>query len=118
MSHLRDRVVVRERGAPGKGPKSQPVLCNQSFGWQRYAGVPFVVKGPSVVCWISCDPDDRLVATVVDHLGDDRLVWASDYPHLDAREGPLKKFYARQAALSEESRRKILHDNPRRLYGI
>ena len=69
-------------------------------------------------CWISCDPDDRLVTAVVEQVGDDRIVWASDYPHLDAREGPLKKFYATQTALSDESRRKILYDNPRRLYGI
>jgi predicted TIM-barrel fold metal-dependent hydrolase len=69
-------------------------------------------------CWISCDPDDRTLATVVELCGDDRIVWASDYPHLDAREGPLKKFYATQTRLSETSQRKILHENPRRLYGI
>ncbi len=83
---------------------------------------PWLTQRPSDYfrrqCWISCDPDDRLVATVVEHVGYDRLVWASDYPHLDAREGPLKKFYATQTGLSEESRRRILHDNPRRLYGV
>jgi hypothetical protein len=83
---------------------------------------PALTRSPSDYfrrqCWISCDPDDRLVTTVVEHVGDDRIVWASDYPHLDAREGPLKKFYATQAGLSDASRRKILHDNPRRLYGI
>ena len=42
-------------------------------------------------CWVSCDPDERTLASTVGLIGDERIVWASDYPHLDAREGPVKR---------------------------
>lgn len=74
-------------------------------------------------CWISCDPDERTLAATIDLIGidlsgDDKIVWASDYPHLDAREGPVKKFFATQKKLTEANFRAILQDNPRRLYGL
>lgn len=69
-------------------------------------------------CWISCDPDERTLAATVSLIGDSRIVWASDYPHLDAREGPVSKFFATQTSLSEDNLRAIMQDNPRRLYGL
>jgi predicted TIM-barrel fold metal-dependent hydrolase len=35
-------------------------------------------------CIVSSDPEDRLAAESVRHLGADRVVWASDFPHPDA----------------------------------
>ncbi len=69
-------------------------------------------------CWISCDPDERTLSATISLIGDERIVWASDYPHLDARDGPVKKFFATQEALSADSLKAILQDNPRRLYGL
>lgn len=69
-------------------------------------------------CWISCDPDERTLAATIGLVGDRKIVWASDYPHLDAREGPVKKFFATQQGLTEGNFRAILQDNPRRLYGL
>ena len=33
-------------------------------------------------CWISCDPDERTIAALVERFGD-RFMWASDFPHAD-----------------------------------
>jgi predicted TIM-barrel fold metal-dependent hydrolase len=55
---------------------------------------------------------------MVELLGDDRFVWASDYPHVDAQLGVVKELRERIARLSETSQRKILGDNAARLYGI
>ena len=35
-------------------------------------------------CLISADPDESLTAQMVEHIGADYFIWASDYPHIDA----------------------------------
>jgi predicted TIM-barrel fold metal-dependent hydrolase len=72
-------------------------------------------------CLISCEAGEELVGTLIEHVGDDYLVLATDWPHPDA----VDKFPAhtvgdlvRNAALSDAAKRKILWDNPARLYGI
>jgi predicted TIM-barrel fold metal-dependent hydrolase len=72
-------------------------------------------------CVISAEAGDDFVPDVVEHLGDDILVLATDYPHSDA----LDTFPDRTVGdlvshpkLSETTKRKILWDNPARLYGI
>ena len=38
-------------------------------------------------CWISFDPDESLLKATAEHplVGADRIIWASDYPHPDAK---------------------------------
>jgi len=69
-------------------------------------------------CWISCDPDERAAPLIVDHVGADRFVWATDYPHPDHpatwRAG-LERFVG---ALSDETAAAVLGANAARLYGL
>jgi uncharacterized protein len=72
-------------------------------------------------CVVSCEAGEELIGCFVEHVGDDYLIMATDYPHADAAEkfpehtvGDL----AKNNVLSETTRRKILWDNPARLYGI
>jgi hypothetical protein len=53
---------------------------------------------------------------MVEHIGADYFVWASDYPHIDASFGVVRELKERLAPLSEESRRKVLGLNARRFY--
>jgi predicted TIM-barrel fold metal-dependent hydrolase len=62
---------------------------------------------------------DHLGLRVVDLLGDDRVMWASDYPHADST------WPASQSAIAENfkgvtaaTRRRILCENARELYGL
>src|SRR6266403_4980927 len=34
-------------------------------------------------CFISADPDERTIAALMPHVGEDKFFWASDYPHPD-----------------------------------
>jgi uncharacterized protein len=34
-------------------------------------------------CWISADPDEHGLPPILDYVGADRFVWATDYPHTD-----------------------------------
>jgi len=70
-------------------------------------------------CVISTDPEDDTTALVVQTLGDEFLVWASDNPHPDSVfPGAVTKSLASMAALSETSKRKVFAANAARLYGI
>ncbi len=69
-------------------------------------------------CVISAEPDESLTAAVVEHLGADHVVWASDYPHLDASFHVVQTIRERLAPLPEESQRKVLGANTLRFYGL
>jgi len=69
-------------------------------------------------CVISADPDESLTAPVVEHLGDDYVIWASDYPHLDAEFGVVKELKRRIASLPLASQKKVLGENVMRFYGL
>ncbi len=70
-------------------------------------------------CWMSVTADDVLLPIVVERLGDDRLLWGSDFPHYDAvYPGAVAATQARMAAVPEASQRRIFIENPRRLYKL
>jgi predicted TIM-barrel fold metal-dependent hydrolase len=69
-------------------------------------------------CVISADPDETLTAPVVSHLGDDYVIWASDYPHLDAEMGVVSELRGRLASLPLASQKKVLGENVMRFYGL
>lgn len=69
-------------------------------------------------CWISVEPDEGTIPMMVELLGPDRFIWASDYPHVDASLGALKTLKERIASLPGEARRRILGQNAARLYGL
>jgi len=69
-------------------------------------------------CLISADPDESVTAQMVEHLGADYFIWASDYPHIDASFGVVRELKERLAPLSEEARRKVLGQNAQRFYRL
>jgi predicted TIM-barrel fold metal-dependent hydrolase len=69
-------------------------------------------------CLVSADPDETLTAAVVDRIGADYFVWASDYPHVDASFGVVKEMKERLAPLSLEAQRKVLGENAIRFYNL
>ena len=69
-------------------------------------------------CWISCDPDERTVPAIVDLVGDDRFLWASDYPHSEANPHGLRDLATLCAALPPRARGRLLGATAARLYGI
>lgn len=66
-------------------------------------------------CAVECD--EEFVTHVVEAIGDENLVTTTDYPHGDAKyPDAMNRFLG--LPLREESKRKILWDNPRRLYAL
>ncbi len=69
-------------------------------------------------CLISAEPDESITAAVAEHLGPDYVIWASDYPHLDASFNVVGEIREKIASLPEAAQRKILGENALRFYGL
>jgi predicted TIM-barrel fold metal-dependent hydrolase len=69
-------------------------------------------------CVISADPDETQTAGVIERLGDDKLIWASDYPHIDAEMNVLASLERQIGHLPEASQNLILGGNCLRFYGL
>jgi len=69
-------------------------------------------------CVISAEPDEDLTGPVLAHLGEDFMIWASDYPHVDASFGVVDEMRSKLAALSESAQQKVLGLNALRFYKL
>lgn len=64
----------------------------------------------------SCEPDEKMISTVVDMIGPDCIMYASDYPHWDMTYPESAGLIRKRHDLSEETKRKVLSDNAYRFY--
>jgi predicted TIM-barrel fold metal-dependent hydrolase len=69
-------------------------------------------------CVVSADPDETVIAPIIQAVGADYFVWASDYPHIDASFGVVREIRSRITALSEQDQAKVLGLNAKRFYGL
>jgi predicted TIM-barrel fold metal-dependent hydrolase len=69
-------------------------------------------------CFVSCDPNERMLPSVVALAGEDVVVFATDYPHPDAIAGDLVGRITGNVALSEAAQQKILRANAQRCFGL
>jgi uncharacterized protein len=70
-------------------------------------------------CMISFDPDETALAFTAEHLGADKILWASDYPHPDAKiPGVVKELEEAVESLRAEERTEILGASARRFYNL
>jgi predicted TIM-barrel fold metal-dependent hydrolase len=69
-------------------------------------------------CWISTECEDRFVSDVIRWMGDDHIVFETDFPHPDSKyPHATEHFVALDGALvSDRSKGKILWDNAVDLY--
>jgi predicted TIM-barrel fold metal-dependent hydrolase len=68
-------------------------------------------------CWISTE-SERELPMVVELLGDDNIVYSTDYPHGDSDFPRAVEEFLEVEGVSAETKRKILWDNCARLYGL
>jgi uncharacterized protein len=72
-------------------------------------------------CWISFDPDEAMLRTTAESplVGADRIIWASDYPHPDAKfPGVTEELAEALEGLSLEQKHQITSESALALYGI
>ena len=69
-------------------------------------------------CFISGDPDETAVAHVIDHVGADCFMWATDYPHPDHPGTWVPALEKLVKSLAPETRQKLLGGNVARIYRL
>jgi predicted TIM-barrel fold metal-dependent hydrolase len=68
-------------------------------------------------CFVSVEADERFVKQVIDYMGDEHIVFSTDWPHTDSQyPHSVETFLENQ--ISDENKRNILWDNCARYYGI
>jgi predicted TIM-barrel fold metal-dependent hydrolase len=125
-------------GILGRFPKLTVLFLEANGGWivpwlerlDHHAevfkwDVPWLEMKPSEYfrrqCYISFDPDESTLAFTARHplVGADRIIWASDYPHPDAKfPGVVEALAEATAELSEAQRARIFGGNARELYHL
>ncbi len=93
----------------------------KEFSWE----VPWLKEKPSEIfqrhCWISFDPDESTLAFTASSplVGAERIVWASDYPHPDAKfPGTTRELALATESLDAGQRAAIAGRNTSALYGF
>lgn len=69
-------------------------------------------------CFISAEIEEPTLRPVLDALGADCVVTASDFPHPEGSFPDGVRTFVGRGDLSDAEKRRILWDNPRRLYGV
>lgn len=68
--------------------------------------------------WLTCEPDEPILPGVIEALGDDFIMFASDYPHWDSDWPNSTESLRTRTDIGEESRRKIAALNAQRFYAL
>jgi predicted TIM-barrel fold metal-dependent hydrolase len=114
------RFVFLESGG-GWGPFWLGRLDEQVHGFGDFC--PEMKRMPSEYfahqCWISFEVDEPTLPALLPFVGEDRVVWGSDYPHHDATfPGAVKELRETISSLPGEIQAKILGGNARALYRL
>jgi predicted TIM-barrel fold metal-dependent hydrolase len=123
------------KGMLEKFPRLQVVFLESGAGWLPYwlwrmdehheilpFQVPWLKMKPSEYfrrqCYVSCEPDEDNLAATVRAVGEDRIVFASDYPHWDSTFPGATRAILENSEITAEAKKKIMGENARRLLGI
>ncbi|WP_437692021.1 amidohydrolase family protein [Sorangium sp. So ce176] len=137
MEQMMALLALIEGGVLERHPGLRVAFLEAGCGWLPYwlwrldeveyrhlAGEvePHVRRAPSAYfrrqCFVGLEPDEPYLAEVVPRIGEDNLLFGTDYPHLDHDAGMVGQALALRGRLPGEVVRKLLWDNPARFYGI
>jgi predicted TIM-barrel fold metal-dependent hydrolase len=124
-------------GIPERFPGLRLAFLEAGCGWAPYwiermddefakrgrAEAPALTKKPSEYIrggniYFSCEADEWLLPQALKLVGENQIVWASDFPHWDnSYPGSIDEIRDR-GDITDGQKQKILADNCRRLYGM
>jgi predicted TIM-barrel fold metal-dependent hydrolase len=137
FGQMRQLTSMIFEGVPERFPRLRLAFLEAGCGWAPYwmermddefgkrgaAEAPALKKKPSDYVrrgniYFSCEADEWLLPQAVRLVGEDQIVYASDFPHWDnSFPGSIDEIKMR-GDISDAQKRKILADNCRRLYGL
>jgi len=91
----------------------------ESYSW---AAAPMSVNAEAYFrrqCWISFDPGERTAGALAPISGGDRFIWASDFPHNDAKyPGVVEELVEQNGHLPDAERTGLFGLNALEMYGL
>jgi uncharacterized protein len=132
---LLDCAALVYGGVPEKFPKLRIAFLECGCGWvpywmdrmdeeweKRQSEAPLLKGKPSEYMtrgnWFyAAEPEESTLSYVIDRIGDDKVIFASDYPHWDGMFPYVVSTIRERKDISEESKRKFLGENAKQLYG-
>jgi len=132
---LIDCAALAYGGVPEKFPKLRIAFLECGCGWvpywmdrmdeeweKRQSEAPLLKAKPSEYMtrgnWFyAAEPEESTLPYVIDRIGDDKILFASDYPHWDGMFPYVVSTIRGRKDISEESKGKFLGENAKKLYG-
>jgi uncharacterized protein len=68
--------------------------------------------------WYVAEPEERTIGSVLDLVGEDRVLWGSDFPHIDSTLDAPQLIRGAVAELSAERQAAVLGGNAAALFGL
>ena len=68
--------------------------------------------------WYVAEPEERTISSVLDLVGEDRVLWGSDYPHIDSTLDAPNQIRASIAGLSPARQHAVLGDSAAAVFGL
>ena len=136
FGQMRQITSVVFEGIPERFPDLRIAFLEAGCGWAPYwmermddeyakrtAEAPALKRKPSDYIrsgkiYFSCEADEWLLGPAVKLVGENQIVYASDFPHWDHSYPASIDEIRDRGDLSDTQKRKILADNARRLYGL
>jgi hypothetical protein len=136
FGQMRQITSIVFEGVPERFPDLRIAFLEAGAGWAPYwmermddeyakraVEAPMLKRKPSDYVrsgkiYFSCEADEWLLPQAVRLVGEDQIVYASDFPHWDNSFPASIREIEERGDLSDAQKRKILADNCRRLYGL
>jgi hypothetical protein len=139
-SHLPEQLItvasVLYGGVLEKFPDLRVSFLEAGCGWvpfwmehldeeweKRKFDAPLLADRPSAYlsngrCWVSCEPEEKTIPYVAQWIGEDQILYASDYPHWDGGWPTTVDTILERTDLTDSLKRKILGENAMRFYNL
>jgi predicted TIM-barrel fold metal-dependent hydrolase len=69
-------------------------------------------------CWFVAEPEERTIGAMLDLVGEDRILWGSDFPHVDSTLEAPNLIRRSVASLTPERQAAVLGENARALFRL
>jgi uncharacterized protein len=132
---LLDCAALMYGGVPEKFPTLRIAFLECGCGWvpywmdrldeeweKRQSEAPLLKAKPSEYMnrgnWFyAAEPEESTLPYVIERVGDNNILFASDYPHWDGMFPYVVSTIRERNDISDQSKRKFLGENAKRLYG-
>lgn len=118
-----------------KFPRLKVLAIEAGCGWAAYAMDrldekyqhfkyfhPLKLEKPSDYfrrnLWFVAEPGERTIGAMLELVGEDRILWGSDYPHVDSHLDAASHIRESVSHLAEARQRAVLGENARKLFQL